>query len=238
MNNITHLLWTGGWDSTFRLLQLLFEKKVKVQPHYIIADGQTASEEIVTMNKIRQHLYHKYPKTRELLRPIIFFDKRRIDHCDEIHNAYIETKKRQPIQLQYETFARYCRQIGADSIELSVLKNETIDFDLANKVIFSHFTYPLVGYTKKKIADLSKRNEWEEIMFMTWFCRRPVNGQPCGFCGPCSDVAEAGLSKRLPWKAKLIAHLQLPLRKFWRDNYHMQSAPIIRSAKKILDRKY
>ena len=30
------LLWTGGWDSTFRLLQLLLLYEKKVQPYYII----------------------------------------------------------------------------------------------------------------------------------------------------------------------------------------------------------
>lgn len=31
-----HLLWTGGWDSTFRVLQLLLCSRDAVQPHYII----------------------------------------------------------------------------------------------------------------------------------------------------------------------------------------------------------
>lgn len=238
MSKITHLFWTGGWDSTFRLMQLLFEEKAEVQPHYIIADGQTAAKEIVTMNKIRQHLYDQHPETRELLKPIIFFDKRRIDPCEEIYNAYMETKKKHPILLEYETFARYCRQIGADFVELSVLKNETIDFDLANKVIFSHFSYPLLGYSKKEMALYSKEAGWEQIMMMTWFCRRPVKGKPCGFCGPCSDVVLAGFSGRLPIKARIIAKAQLPLRVIWRKNYHLHSSPIFKYVSKVFKGKF
>ena len=32
----TPLLWTGGWDSTFRLLSLLLREQREVQPYYIL----------------------------------------------------------------------------------------------------------------------------------------------------------------------------------------------------------
>lgn len=31
-----HILWTGGWDSTYRVLYVLFVRNEVVQPHYII----------------------------------------------------------------------------------------------------------------------------------------------------------------------------------------------------------
>jgi len=31
-----NLFWTGGWDSTFRLIQLVFVNKKTVHPYYII----------------------------------------------------------------------------------------------------------------------------------------------------------------------------------------------------------
>ncbi len=33
---ITHLFWTGGWDSTFRLLQLLLDEHKAVQTYYLL----------------------------------------------------------------------------------------------------------------------------------------------------------------------------------------------------------
>ena len=34
-NKITYLFWTGGYDSTFRLCQLVFEENKTVQPIYV-----------------------------------------------------------------------------------------------------------------------------------------------------------------------------------------------------------
>lgn len=48
-----HLLWTGGWDSTYRLLYLLWEGK-QVQPHYIIDTHRPSSgHELRAMEAIR-----------------------------------------------------------------------------------------------------------------------------------------------------------------------------------------
>ena len=44
-----HLFWTGGWDSTFRLLQLLLEENKIVQTHYVIRSEQSTGQEIDTM---------------------------------------------------------------------------------------------------------------------------------------------------------------------------------------------
>jgi hypothetical protein len=69
-NTPVQILWTGGWDSTFRLLQLLLELKLPVIPHYVIDDTrESAPIEIRTMERIRQALADKYPETRERLHP-------------------------------------------------------------------------------------------------------------------------------------------------------------------------
>ncbi len=31
-----NVLWTGGWDSTFRVLDLVLHQKATVQPHYLL----------------------------------------------------------------------------------------------------------------------------------------------------------------------------------------------------------
>ena len=49
-----NLLWTSGWDSTFRLLQLVVEQKVSVQPIYIIDTGRASTlTEIKSMDIIK-----------------------------------------------------------------------------------------------------------------------------------------------------------------------------------------
>ena len=71
----TNLFWTGGWDSTFRVLQLLLLHKRSVQPYYVIdEDRRSTGMEIHTMIKIKDLLYNLHPDTRKLLLPIRFID--------------------------------------------------------------------------------------------------------------------------------------------------------------------
>ena len=47
------ILWTGGWDSTFRMLQLALEGVELVQPIYVTGTNRPSeSIEIQTMNRI------------------------------------------------------------------------------------------------------------------------------------------------------------------------------------------
>lgn len=81
-SNTVHIFWTGGFDSTFRVLQLLISEHKTVQPIYISADiidgyflnGQLVLRknkqfEINAMNKIRFYLNKKYPFTKQTLLP-------------------------------------------------------------------------------------------------------------------------------------------------------------------------
>ena len=48
---IVNLLWTGGWDSTFRLCQLILVKRKNVQPYYIIDNKRKSlQKELITMD--------------------------------------------------------------------------------------------------------------------------------------------------------------------------------------------
>ena len=66
------LMWTGGWDSTFRLLQLLLQHRVPVAPLYMLDDTRASSPiERKTMEAIRAALAEQHPHTRALLQPTI-----------------------------------------------------------------------------------------------------------------------------------------------------------------------
>lgn len=218
--DVKHVFWTGGWDSTFRLLHLLFEEKVRVQPHYIVRSEQCTGEEINTINNIRRKLGRDFPEKNKLLLPVKFVDRRSIYINDEIKKRYDEIKEQEKINIQYLILSNYCAQENLENVELSIL-----DEDISHRkdrLIFGRFSFPLLGKTKKEIADRSEENGWMELMRLTKFCRRPKNGNPCGLCGPCSDVVDAGIGWRLPLKARLFANLQLPFRRWWRDNYDKQ----------------
>src|SRR5688572_22265978 len=59
------LLWTGGWDSTFRLLQLLLAQRLPVEPLYLLDDTRASSKvEIATVERLRAAIGERHPHTR------------------------------------------------------------------------------------------------------------------------------------------------------------------------------
>lgn len=50
-----------------------------------------------------------------------------------------------------------------------------------------NFTFPIIDMTKKQIIEGLP----EELFKMTWYCRRPRKGEPCGKCHTCLQVKEA-----------------------------------------------
>ena len=84
-----HLAWTAGWDSTFRLLQLLLIEKRPVQPHYIVRPEESTGQEIDAMHRIRRRLLSDYPEAREGLKPTALIDVRAIaiEYTLSLHDA-------------------------------------------------------------------------------------------------------------------------------------------------------
>lgn len=84
----TYLFWTSGFDSTFRLCQLLIDENKVVQPIYIMdenTDGikmgirKSWRKEIQTMNEIISELHYRYPHTKKLLRPTLYIKNVQLD---------------------------------------------------------------------------------------------------------------------------------------------------------------
>ena len=79
---INYLFWTGGLDSTFRLCQILIDRKEKVQPIYLLCrdldsespqiQRKNKKKEIKTMKNIRKALHKKYPHSRNLMLPTLY----------------------------------------------------------------------------------------------------------------------------------------------------------------------
>ena len=228
-----NLFWTGGWDSTFRLLQIVFEEKKKVQPYYVIRPQECSGKEIDTMHDIRRQIFRDFPETRELIMGTKYVDEIDIEKDEEITKEYEEIASQKYISAQYEILARYCKQVGVTNMELSVLSSEIFGYFRSNTTIFQNFDYPLLGLTKPKMAEIAEQNEWAKYMKMSWFCRRPKGNRPCGFCGPCTDTLITGMAWRLPWRSRLIAYIQLPFRKWWRKNYLKQETGINKYIKKL-----
>ena len=73
-----YVFWTGGYDSTFRICELLVVHKVPVQPVYLDYNLDSANktdfwvrknrkQEYQAMNKVKQMLFQRFPYTKNLL---------------------------------------------------------------------------------------------------------------------------------------------------------------------------
>lgn len=118
LNNTTSLFWTGGFDSTFRLCQLLINEKKKVQPIYIACKNvDTAGKggrrsklnELQAMKVIRQQLAINFPYTKSLLYPVLYVKHIRPNKDIDRKSRYIHYtlgKYSRPYT-QYERMARF-----------------------------------------------------------------------------------------------------------------------------------
>lgn len=104
-DDIYFAYWTGGYDSTFRICEMLIKEKKIVQPLYVSLslDNDCLSEETCNkvwfrrnrkyekkaMNNIRKMLNQMFPYTKEKLLPTIYIDE---DIEDTIFNYQFEKK--------------------------------------------------------------------------------------------------------------------------------------------------
>ena len=116
-----HLFWTGGYDSTFRLLQILLQEKKRVQTYYIIdKNRRSLPNELEAIFKISHSLFSMYEHTGALFFPTRFVWRNHIKPDQEITNAYQAAKQGKSLGSQYEYLARFCKQNKISKMELSV----------------------------------------------------------------------------------------------------------------------
>ena len=65
--NTHHVFWTGGLDSSFRVINLLRTPDELIQPHYVIRHENSTGSENDDMNSIRMAITKKYPDLRPKL---------------------------------------------------------------------------------------------------------------------------------------------------------------------------
>jgi hypothetical protein len=236
-SNSTNLFWTGGWDSTFRLLQLVVEQARLVQPYYIIDPNRLSlRHEIKAMSDIEQAIYQRYPDKKGQILPTITAEVNDIafdDAFDQVYQAYLQ--KRKVLDTQFYWMARFCLQHGITGMEICT---ETKANPRPGQVTGSYFLepvgngpehriadqyrdgieyqfnrfyrYPIYGMTKMDMKVYADKAGWSDLMAMTWFCHYPVKGRyPCGTCLPCDLVLHEGLGYRIPRHRRLYARLGL-----------------------------
>lgn len=230
----TDILWTGGWDSTFRLLELLLIKNRLVQPYYVLNPQRPSTEiEIKTMDKIKQRLFKEHSEAKELLLPTIFKKKDKITANLDITQSLQRISKKNFIGDQYDWLARFVAESGIKEMEICIEwtpkfervlgaflirygSENDFNYKIADKfagtdeyIVWNRSRFPIIKLTKPEMEKESKRLGFFDYMNLTWFCYNPGNDyKPCGVCNPCLFVLQRGLSWRLPFFSRIKCHLR------------------------------
>lgn len=225
-----NLLWTGGWDSTFRLLQLLLLHRREVVPYYLLDTTRASTRaELAAMARIRKALSDTFPDTRGLLQPLRRFNVSDLAPDAGVTDAFRRIVAERFIGSQYDWLARFCKQQGIGQLELAaghrggrihgilgpfVTQVEDAGYrsyriaaehrGTQEFAVFGGFSFPLFELGKLETAEIARQRGWLDILEMTCFCHRPRHGtEPCGCCNPCLYAVDEGFGWRIPRKNRV-----------------------------------
>ena len=209
-----HLFWTGGFDSTFRILQLL-DDGVDVQPIYIsqkIDVRKNHAFEFAAMMQLSEVIRRRFQDAS-------LHDLLVVDEVPE--NSWVSrcastirygTSHKTPMGAQYVSLCRFAEAHHAP-IEISIeiggraerlLRNYVTGEDGACRLdpdrlrtekeqalmIFHRLRFPLIHLMKSDMMDEAEQRGFLEILSQTWTCWFPRKGRPCGRCKMCRSRPE------------------------------------------------
>jgi 7-cyano-7-deazaguanine synthase len=209
-----HILWSGGWDSTFRVLQAALKEGHRVQPYYLIDTGRDSTlHELRAIERIRKEANARCGSAR--IAPVVYANCADTEADPEIAHWYASLRARMHVGTQYEWLARFARAHGLHALELAVerypagtesalyelLRDHTEGhgheravrrFASAELRLFERYRFPVIHLTKEDMAGIAAQEGFDDLMRQTWFCHRPVLGLPCGTCRPCALARQNG----------------------------------------------
>jgi len=226
------LLWTGGWDSTFRLMSALRMEGAQVRPHYVIDPASPCTEvELDAMQRVRDALRRDHPELAERLLPPASASLDDLREDDAESQRFARLSSRAGLGRHYEWLGRYARHAGVEELEvgcnredpaMSVLKGslrrvrETpfATYRLADDVrgndlrLFERLTFPLADLTRAEMRRIAVDAGFLDTLELTWFCLSPRRGEPCGVCAKCHHVVVEGQEHRLPAMSRRLHEIK------------------------------
>jgi hypothetical protein len=210
-----YIYWTGGYDSTYQLLQLLSRQNSHITAIYLAStiDNDPTSRimrrshdnEIAAMTRIRDQIRDTLGYTFEwriVHDPIIYTDWIR----DAMIKLYNNGLVRRPI-CQYGAMAQYAINnnliidVGVENEPTTSIMWNTVSpyIDSDDKIcrqalwnipglyIFQNLRFPLIRLSKRNMFDTSPLI-WIPILRQTWSCWYPTpDGNPCHRCEMCRN---------------------------------------------------
>lgn len=224
--DVVNVLWTGGLDSSYRIVELS-RMDVIIQPYYIYDRTRGSIKyELKAINKITQDIKNN-EFTKATLLPIRIVNDYDILPNEKITLAWSIFHDKYGLGSQYDYLARFARQynlkleVGLESSNRSkaanTIKSEaklfeykdnnyrvySIDSTRSSKeaiMLFENMLFPSTLWHMTKLEEIEnfKKLGFASTIKKTWFCHRPILGFPCGHCNPCKDCLNEGLAFRVP----------------------------------------
>jgi hypothetical protein len=215
-----NLLWTGGWDSTFRLLQATVCEASVVQPYYVIDHNrQSLRCELSAMASIKDVIADRFPAARTRILPTRLYDRGDVPENEVITGSRDVLLNQSFIGGQYEWLARLAKWQEIPRLEIAVHRDDRahafieglVERDASGAfavvagdsspaaILFRAFVFPILDMSKLGMATVAKEHGFSDILEMTWFCHEPdARQRPCGKCRPCRYTIQEGLARRIP----------------------------------------
>lgn len=218
-SKIIEILWTGGFDSTYRIVQLS-GMNVQIHPYYLLDNRQSEDMELSAIAKITEMLKNNVNTKCEFL-PLKIVDRKKRIFSKETSEAYKRIVKHDYLGSQYDWLG--CFATRHDGIELSIHQNDKaiilinkygklkkirdaiagdyhiVDCEYSSDDInklFRFYHFPLADITKLEMRNNYIEWGYSDVMNLTWFCFRPIKGKLCGCCNACIYAIEEGMEER------------------------------------------
>ena len=223
------LLWTAGFDSTYRLLELMQAGRT-VQPYYVIdRDRRSYPIELQRIAELRRLIAARYPEPARL-RPVAITLRDDLSIEPDLQEAWDTLARQTHIGTQYLWLAQFCRDAGFPdgSVELcmpridpphplQLIKFEDLDAEElrlqpgARRCCSASTPGRPATRARPTCGRPPSSAASRDILQRSWFCHTPVGSEPCGHCGPCriarvqrEDVSFAGPAalRLAAWRAR------------------------------------
>lgn len=220
-----YILWTGGWDSTYRMIELS-KKDVTVQPVYILDEKRASREYELRAIKKMTEMLRAREETKAMINDAEIIRVADIPADESIEKNAGMLKEKYGWGIQHNWTARVAklypmiemciekvvkgymptRKIIADHGKLVETQyGWIVDRDNSDDVLVSvlgNITLPIFEITEEQMRVNVKEWGYEDVMSNIWFCHRPINGKPCGICSPCHTKMDSKMEFLLPETAQ------------------------------------
>lgn len=256
---IANVMWTGGLDSTYRVVQLSRENVI-IQPYYFYHPNRISRDiELATIKKLTDMIRTR-PDTKAELRDVIVKPVEELYPIDpDLTAAYKEVIKHEKVAPQNEWVAQATRRLP--NLQISFERTEEIPDDhrvpdcvhLLPKTLveegpiryyklkpevgkdrytlFKDYCFPVevAERTKQQMVDDLKAWGAFDIAENTWFCHYPRKNGEP--CGFCKPC-RATVAELGEWRLKGGA---LKRYRHWR--WHLFKHRIVKATKMVLGKK-